>query len=194
MEHLSEEFWTNRYLEYKTGWDLGEVSPPLKAYFDQLTNKDLRILIPGCGHGYEAAYLHNQDFLNVHVLDISRPPLDRFMSAHPTFPKKHIHQGDFFEHAAQYDLIVEQTLFCAIDPTLRRRYAEKMNELLVPKGKLVGLLFDTTFESGPPFGGCREEYLTYFEPYFSIQTMEKCHNSIPPRAGNELFTILQRLY
>ena len=193
MEHLSEEFWSNRYLECQTGWDLGAVSPPLKAYFDQLKNNELCILIPGCGHGHEAAYLHDQGFKNVHVLDISKLPLERFKKEHPGFSQEHIHQGDFLEHAAHYDLIIEQTLFCAIDPTLRRRYAEKMKDLLVPKGKLVGLLFDTEFESGPPYGGCREEYLTYFEPYFSVQTMETCHNSISPRAGNELFMILQRL-
>jgi hypothetical protein len=41
----------------ETGWDLGQVSPPLKAYIDQLTDKNLRILIPGCGNSYEAEYL-----------------------------------------------------------------------------------------------------------------------------------------
>ena len=44
---FNESFWDNKYKTNKTGWDLGQVSPPLKAYFDQLENKDLKILIHG---------------------------------------------------------------------------------------------------------------------------------------------------
>ena len=51
---LGETFWNNQYNANTTNWDLGEVSPPLKEYIDQLTNKNLRILIPGCGNTYEA--------------------------------------------------------------------------------------------------------------------------------------------
>jgi len=54
---FDELFWSSKYQEGQTGWDMGEVSPPIKAYIDQLTNKDLSILIPGAGNAYEAAYL-----------------------------------------------------------------------------------------------------------------------------------------
>lgn len=75
-DHLSKEFWSARYEEETTGWDLGQVSPPLKKYFDQLENKNLRILIPGCGNGYEAEYLFRLGFMNVHVVDLSEHPLN----------------------------------------------------------------------------------------------------------------------
>ena len=58
--NLSEEFWDQKYQNNKIGWDLGEVSPPLRAYFDQLENKGQTILIPGGGNSYEAEYLHNK--------------------------------------------------------------------------------------------------------------------------------------
>ena len=45
--NLDAEFWENRYRNQETGWDLGTVSPPLKAYIDQLEDKDVAILIPG---------------------------------------------------------------------------------------------------------------------------------------------------
>ena len=48
-------------------------------------------------------------------------------------------------------------------------------------------LFDTEFDGGPPYGGCKNEYVTYFEKYFSNVSMESCYNSIPPRMGKELF-------
>jgi hypothetical protein len=44
---LSEAFWDNKYKSGETGWDIGYISTPLKKYFDQLTNKELKILIPG---------------------------------------------------------------------------------------------------------------------------------------------------
>jgi hypothetical protein len=68
---LGEAFWNNRYDTADTGWDLGQVSPPLKAYIDQLENKNLRILIPGCGNTYEAEYLLQQGFEDVTVIDIA---------------------------------------------------------------------------------------------------------------------------
>lgn len=50
IAELNETFWDNRYKKYDIGWDLGDVSTPLKAYFNQLENKNLKILIPGCGN------------------------------------------------------------------------------------------------------------------------------------------------
>jgi methyl halide transferase len=46
--HVTPSYWNNRYLEENTTWDLGQVSPPLKNYIDQLENKAVSILIPGC--------------------------------------------------------------------------------------------------------------------------------------------------
>ncbi len=192
MEHLSEAFWTNRYRSSQTGWDLGAVSPPLKEYIDQLKDKSIAILIPGCGNGYEAEYLHDQGFTDVHVIDLSSEPLNALKTRIPDFPEAHVHQGDFFTHKGTYDLILEQTMFCAIDPKLRAEYARKSAELLKPGGKLVGLLFNVDFDGGPPYGGGREEYLTYFEPYFGKITMDPCHNSIPPRQNRELFIRLTK--
>ncbi|MEN9997245.1 MAG: hypothetical protein RI922_235 [Bacteroidota bacterium] len=184
---LSADYWSERYQNNQAGWDLGQISPPIKAYIDQLENKDLRILIPGCGSGYEGAYLWNKGFKNVHLLDFSSEPIAKFKSENTNFPEDQLHCGDFFEHNFEYDLIIEQTLFCAIDPSLRSNYASQAASLLKKGGKLVGLLFDRTFESGPPFGGSEEEYKKYFELHFSQLQFEPCYNSIPPRQGSELF-------
>lgn len=192
MEHLSEEFWTQRYRSQQTGWDIGDISTPIREYIDQLKGNSMRILIPGCGSGYEAEYLHAKGFSDVRILDFSAEPLQMFTQRVPDFPGTHIHQADFFSFAGEFDLILEQTLFCAIHPSLRDDYARQSASLLRSGGKLVGLLFDTEFEGGPPYGGCKEEYLTYFQKYFSEVSMEACHNSIAPRAGRELFIRLTK--
>ncbi len=68
-----------------------------------------------------------------------------------------------------------------------------MHELLKPSGKLVGVLFEGELGTQfPPFGGSREEYLSYFQPLFKVLVMEPCYNSIPPRRDKELFFILEK--
>ncbi len=184
---LNDQFWEQRYQENKTGWDIGYASTPIVDYLKTLKNKELKILIPGCGNGHEAEWAHQNGFLNVHVLDYAASAIANFKTRYPYFNPAHLHQQDFFEHEHTYDIIVEQTFFCAIDPVLRKKYAQKMHELLNDNGLLVGVLFDTEFVGGPPFGGNKEEYTKYFSSLFEYLHFEKCRNSIKARAGNELF-------
>lgn len=189
-----QAYWTQRYEQQSTGWDIGYPSTPLKEYIDQLKDKDIKILIPGAGNGYEASYLWEQGFKNVCVLDISSAPLKAFEVRNPAFAKANILQANFFEHEGQYDLILEQTFFCSFVPLAENRhaYASKMSQLLKPNGKLVGLWFDfplTGDMEKRPFGGTRSEYLSYFTAYFKTKLFERCYNSIPSRQGKELFGI-----
>ena len=190
---LGESYWNERWEQGLTGWDIGFASTPLKNYFDQLENKELKILIPGCGNAYEAEYLHEKGFGQVHLLDIAPLALKSFHERFPGFPEDHLINEDFFRHEEQYDLIVEQTFFCALDPKLRENYAIKMKSLLKPGGKLVGLLFnDVLNEDHPPFGGNSDEYRALFSDHFEIQCLEKCYNSIEPRAEREVFIIFEK--
>jgi len=198
-EMLDKIFWDNKYKENNIGWDVGKISTPLKEYFDQLTNKDLNILIPGGGNSYEAEYLHHLGFKNVYVVDFSKTALTNIQKRVPSFPSKNLIQANFFDLNSvdlglSFDLIIEQTFFCAIAPSLRSKYAIQAKYLLAKKGKLVGLLFnDTLYNDRPPYGGNKKEYLNYFKPYFKIQIMSKCYNSIKKRDGRELFIKLARI-
>jgi len=195
--NTEEKYWTNRYTEKQMGWDIGYPSSPIKTYIDQLVDKDISILVPGAGNGYEAEYLFKNGFKNVHVLDISELPLKAFKKRNPTFQEEKLHHENFFEHTGTYDLILEQTFFCSFVPTKTNRnaYAQQMAKLLNKKGKLVGLWFSfplTHDMEKRPFGGNKEEYLGYLEPYFKVKSFEVCYNSIPERQGNELFGIFAK--
>ena len=191
MPELNPDYWNNRYRQEDATWDVGSITTPLKIWFDQLQDPSARILIPGCGNSYEAEYLHNKHFDHVNLVDYSADALDSFKRRVPGFPAQNLFCEDFFAHRGTYDYIIEQTFFCALDPSLRKAYAEKCNSLLDKGGKLVGLLFDAPLNTDkPPFGGTKEEYLKYFEPLFVIKTLDICHNSIAPRAGREFFVQL----
>jgi SAM-dependent methyltransferase len=190
---FDKEWWDKKYQNDETRWDIGYPSTPLKKYIDQLTIKELRILIPGCGNAYEAEYLISKGFKNVFLIDWSDVALDNFKKKKHNIPDDHLYCGDFFEHSGKYDLIIEQTFFCAIYPRERSNYANKVYELLVDGGKLVGLLFDDKLnDDKPPFGGSREEYVQYFVPYFKFNVFDTAYNSIGPRDSRELFMILQK--
>ena len=70
-QNLDSNFWDNRYQVHETQWDVGTISAPLKEYIDQLKNKNIAILIPGCGNAHEAEYLLQQGFTNITLIDIS---------------------------------------------------------------------------------------------------------------------------
>lgn len=194
MESVSRaEFWQQHYEQNSIKWDMGEISPPLKAYIDQLSEsaKNQKVLVAGAGNAYEVGYLHEQGFTNVILVDFAPAPIKAFTKRYPSFPKEHLICADFFELSPkdyQFDWILEQTLFCAINPARRDDYVQQMATLLKPNGKLVGLLFDKDFGNDyPPFGGSAEEYRQRFTPYFDIETMKPCYNSHPARQGSELF-------
>ncbi len=190
---LDRDYWEERYSNNEIGWNIGYPSIPLKEYTDQLKDKTLKILIPGAGNSFEAEYLWQLGFKNVYIADFAKQPLNNFKHRVPDFPNNQLLHIDFFELNDHFDLILEQTFFCALNPNLRKSYIEKMHELLKPNGKLVGLLFDFELtESGPPFGGSNSMYTSLFEELFDFKVLEPSINSIKERQGKELFFIFEK--
>ena len=192
MQNLDIKYWENRYETNQTKWDVGRITPALKDYVDQLPNKNIKILIPGAGNAHELIYMHQIGFTNVTVLDIAKNPLNNIKKQLPEISNDKLLQQDFFSHHDCYDLILEQTFFCALNPNLREKYVLKMKELLNPNGKLVGVLFNQEFVNfEPPFGGSESEYISLFQNHFKIKTLQTANNSIKPREGKELFFIFE---
>jgi hypothetical protein len=192
MMILDENYWSDRYKTGRVGWDIGFGSDPILQYLDQTENKGLEILFPGAGNAYEVEAAIKLGFSSVHLLDYVEEPIRNFSLRNPNFPKSFIHLENFFEHEGKYDLIIEQTFFCALDPKMRNDYMLKMKLLLRPGAKLAGVLFNRKFDfQGPPFGGAKQEYQELFEQHFEIEILAPCYNSIPERHGSELFFILK---
>jgi hypothetical protein len=183
-----QEYWNRRWENRETGWDIGTAAPAIMEYMKHYPNRNAPILIPGCGNAHEAASLLKFGFTNITLLDIAPLAVSGLHIKFSGFPEIRTLCEDFFEHREHYDLIIEQTFFCAIPPGRRKEYVLKAGSLLNENGKLIGLLFNRLFEQdGPPYGGSAEEYQSLFSCCFQIQKMETCTKSIPPRAGTELF-------
>ncbi|MBX7095642.1 MAG: SAM-dependent methyltransferase, partial [Flavobacteriales bacterium] len=113
---------------------------------------------------------------------------EEFSKRVPDFPSEHLLVADFFKIEQSFDLIIEQTFFCALDPSLRDAYVQKMKSLLKPNGKLVGLMFNAPMNTDrPPYGGTMEEYKERFKKAFGNIHIIPCKKSIKPREGNEVW-------
>jgi len=194
VEHTNElnaDFWNHRWKSGLTGWDIGYASPPLVEYMSQYEDKSVSILIPGCGNSYEAENLLSKGFDNITLIDISEELTNRLRERFKKTPQVKVIYEDFFNHVGQYDLILEQTFFCAQILERREEYVRHIASLLKRGGRLVGVLFNVDFgKEGPPFGGDENEYRKLFSGLFDIRVMSPCYNSIPPRAGSELFVVM----
>ncbi len=187
---MNKNYWEQRYLSNETGWDIGYAAPALIEYCRQIHDKSIEILIPGCGYGHEVSELVKLGFKIITVIDLS----DTALSALRTKIDESVNlvNGNFFDLEGEFDLVIEQTFFCALEPSLRNEYVKKMHALLKPGGKLMGVLFNREFDGGPPFGGSEQEYRKLFSPLFEIRILEPCYNSIQPRMGTELFMLMVR--
>jgi methyl halide transferase len=181
-------YWSDRWSKGETGWDAGKATSPLVRFIDGLSNRELRVLVPGAGSGWEVEYLWRRGFREVQALDVVAQAWDVFHERVPDFPRQQWHTADFFNLEGSFDLIIEQTFFCALDPALRSNYATHMHRLLRPNGRLCGLFFEFPLtQEGPPFGGDRHAYTDLFSDCFNIDVMESCTDSIAPRMGRELW-------
>ncbi len=193
VEWVDGNYWNQRWQAAETGWDIGHAAPAIIDFMQTITDKDSKILIPGCGNAYEAEALVQAGFTNITLLDISETLVTQLKAKYGESNAIKVIQGDFFGHEAQYDFMIEQTFFCALNPALRQAYAAKAASLLKDNGQITGVLFNRIFEQeGPPYGGTTREYKNYFGTLFEIIKMEDCYNSIPPRKGSEVFINLKK--
>ncbi|MCO5231123.1 MAG: TPMT family class I SAM-dependent methyltransferase [Chitinophagales bacterium] len=190
---LNQDFWNGLWKNSLTGWDIGSASPPITEFMQNYLNKDAKILIPGCGNAYEAEFLVNQGFNDITLIDIAPIAAENLKNKFKDYPQVNVICVDYFQHDNQYDLIIEQTFFCTFYPEDREKYVQKASSLLKENGEIIGVLFNRDFGNPhPPFGGNQDEYIPIFSKYFDIIKLEKCNNSIPPRANSELFIRLSK--
>ncbi len=142
------EFWDTRFRAGVTPWDAGGVPPLLATYLAGKTKR--RVLVPGCGTGYEirAFAEHGHDVLGIDFSEAALEAARRFLGP----LARHVKQADFFALPGQYDLVYERAFLCALPRSLWRRWAEKMQALVVPGGELAGFFYFDDNQRGPPFG------------------------------------------
>jgi methyl halide transferase len=190
----SQEDWQRHYDEGDLGWDLGQVAPPFVKLFESKSILPGKTLIPGCGRGHEVIYLVENGF-EVTAVDYSSGAVDHLKSTVQERKLKcEVLHIDFFgidsAHNGIYDLLIEQTFFCAISPEQRPSYVSTVARALRPGGMLAGLFYHTGEKGGPPFNTTREDILKHFSDSFEIRQLSKAEDSAKQRKDKEWLVIL----
>ncbi|MBI4482259.1 MAG: methyltransferase domain-containing protein [Acidobacteria bacterium] len=189
----SREFWDRHYQAGRMPWDRGGVPEALQRYLAAHPGEG-RVLVPGCGMGYEIRAFSEADY-DVVAIDFS--PVAVEMARARLGPwGKFVQAGDFFTFdfgPAPFDLVYERTFLSAMPPPVWPQYARRMAELLRPKGLLAGFFFYSTEEGGPPFGLGRGQLVELFRGLFRPVADEPVTDSLPFFAGKERWQIWQRL-
>jgi len=200
----NSDFWEQRYKEETAHWDIGEVAPAFKKYF-LAPSPNLptapSVVVLGCGRGHDAFFMATNKECDVHGFDFSESAINycNKIKEENNVKNIHFHQANIFELVKDkkwrgcFDLIIEHTCFCAIDPNKRSDYIELVKYLLKPGGKLVGLFFMRDKElGGPPYGSTPELIKEYFKKDFKEVVElhpEKClHSNLN---GEEWFGVFE---
>ncbi|MEE9448382.1 MAG: methyltransferase domain-containing protein [Arenicellales bacterium] len=152
MNNTPETQWENRYQENKTGWDRGSTSLQLLSWLKSKALTPCRILVPGCGNGYEVITLAKAGF-EVVALDIAPTPVKNLNAQlKEQSLSAEVIQADVLNwQGAPFDAIYEQTSLCAIVPEHWLEYEQQLRAWLKPQGQLFALFMQTNREGGPPY-------------------------------------------
>jgi SAM-dependent methyltransferase len=187
----SADYWQKRYEQGQTGWDTGEPEAPLLQLFHDGRLPIGKMLVPGCGNGWEVTAFAALGF-DVTGLDFAAAPLEALRArANAEGLSPTLLQADMFalpdDLDGQFDVVLELACYCAIAPEQRDAYAAVVHRLLKPGGMLVGLFFASPGKvGGPPFTTTVEELEQRFSPYFESMAWT------PRPEDDELLGILQK--
>jgi len=195
MEGYSQEDWQRHYDENDLGWDLGQVAPTFVSLLESNTISPCKTLVPGCGRGHEVIFLAENGF-DVTAVDYS---IGAFNHLNSTILERKLNNSkvlnlDFFQldstHDGLYDLLIEQTFFCAISPFQRPLYVETVTRVLKKGGMIAGLFYHTGQEGGPPFNTTQDHIIKHFSGSFEIRELVRAKNSAEKRKDKEWLAIL----
>jgi SAM-dependent methyltransferase len=185
LDSTHPDFWNGRYAAGKTPWDFGGVPAALKSFLAR-SSAPGRVLIPGCGSGYEVQAFHEAGY-DVTAIDFSPAAVDQARKVLGALAKKVI-LGDFFTHDFEqnfFDLIYERTILCSMPPSRWSDYTNRMATLLSPGGKLIGLFLYGQQPSGPPYPLTDQQADQLFQRRFRRVKSELVTDSLPFFRGME---------
>ena len=189
------DFWSERFEQNFTPWDRAGVPAALRAFVAcqvDLKQAPMSVLIPGCGIGYEVAFLAEAGW-DVTAIDFSPVAVAAARAAlGPWAPR--VVEGDFFsfQPARPPQLIYERAFLCALPPTMNEAIVRRWAALLLPGGLLAGFFFFDDDPKGPPFGIARERLEALLEPDFVCLEDLPVDDSIAVFAGRERWQVWQR--
>jgi thiopurine S-methyltransferase len=169
------------------------VPAPLVAFAAQLPPRG-RVLIPGCGSGYEVRLFQAAGW-EADAIDFAPGAVERARAVLGELGAR-VRQADFFadDLGAGYDLVYERTFLCSLPPACWPAYAARVAQVLRPGGALAGVFFYGHEPEPPPFPLNASEASALFVP--ALELVEDrpipADDSLPLYAGGERWQVWRR--
>lgn len=187
----SPSFWDERFGKGFTPWDKGGV-PAALADFVVRAGRPMHTLIPGCGAGYELAYLSEAGW-EATAIDFSPAAVGKARTEVGQW-RERIVEADFFTWEPEWplELIYERAFLCALPRPMWPLIAQRWAQMLAPGSLLAGFFFFDDNPKGPPFGISAEALDELLSPYFVCIEDAAVADSIAVFAGKERWKVWQR--
>ena len=183
------DFWNEKYSADHTPWDLGMVSPPVRQLAAEHFPKSGKVIIPGCGRGHEALFLGKLGFA-VTAVDFAAAPIAHLKAqAAASGLELNLIHNDIFQlpqqYAGKFDVFLEQTCLCALNPDRWEDYEALAAGVLKPGGEFFGVFMEVDVQSPPPYN-CPPDGIRalFHEERWNFQGMQ-WEPSNPDRPGPE---------
>lgn len=193
VNNKSMDEWDKCWEERVTPWDLGRVTPIVSHLVQQQgLLPQGRVLVPGCGAGYDVVALAspNRYVIGVEISEKAVKQAQELASSAPNAKYCEFVKADFFTWSPveTFDLIFDYTFFCAIEPSMRSAWGERVAELLKHDGELITLMFPIDdHEGGPPYAVSIPRYEEVLHPLgFEAISIEKNEMAVGRRKGREM--------
>jgi methyl halide transferase len=195
--------WEERYQLGDTPWDKGGPHPALTG-LGPLSFATSRVLVPGCGLGYDVALWAGMPGVEEVVgIDVAETAVAAARKRLSGTPSARVELADLFalppKYRGYFDLVWEHTCFCAIDPSKRQAYVDAVAGALKPGGHLLAVFYlspwDTAEENaalGPPFATSPEELDRRLAPRFATVSILENPATYAGREGREQLRLLRR--
>ena len=185
-------FWDERFEHGFTPWDRGGVPEALRRFVAHAP-RPLTALVPGCGAGYELAFLAEAGWDAI-AIDFAPAAVQAGRATAGAWADR-IVLADFFAYQPPrpLDLIYERAFLCALPRDLWPQVAARWTQLLAPGALLAGFFFFDDAPKGPPFGIARDRLDELLTPHFSCLVEEAVADSIPVFAGKERWMVWRRV-
>lgn len=192
----NSKFWSERYVEQRTEWDLNAPSPCLVWALQKFKLPKMRVAVLGCGKGHDAAHIARLGHKTT-GFDFSSEAIQAAKNEYSGIPAVDSNIEwiceDVFNlnerYLGQFDLVLDHTMYCAIDPLRRDQLVNLWSKLLAPQGQILGIFFIMPRPQGPPYGSTEEEIQTRIRKKFRKDFWERSRVSEPKRLGKELIVL-----
>lgn len=199
---MHPEFWHQRWESGQTAFHLPHPNPLLTRWWPTLhAATGTPVLVPLCGKSQDLAWLAEQGH-PVTGVELSPLAVVAFFTERGVVPTTGesgpfrslsaegitLLNGDFFDLPAEPFLAVyDRASIIALPPDMRRRYAEKLTQLVAPGGEvlLVSTDFSQEAKPGPPHAVSAAELQALYGASFEVHLLatEDLRATEPVRFG-----------